>query len=123
MKSYEELKEEFDDKVEKLQASCKHEDVDEWAVEWWALAHSTGWQTKVCKICNKIVARKMQCTTCGKDLVENIDVMKDVGGCWYCEECVFDAEEEEKKRMIEFDKIEKILPDLGRKLGKTLGRD
>ena len=44
MKTYKELKEEFDKKVEDLQSKCKHEDVSDWIGEYWSFAHVTGWQ-------------------------------------------------------------------------------
>jgi len=119
MKNYEELEKEFEEKVEKLQASCKHEDVSDWIVEWWAIEHPTGWQTKVCKFCNKIVARKTCCATCGNELVEDVDVVKEVVSSWYCEECAPAAEAEEEKAMKEFEKIKEMMPNLTH-LGKRL---
>jgi len=55
MKSYDELRKDFDDAVEKLQRECLHEDVSDWTEYYWAPAHSTGELVKTCKICNKIV--------------------------------------------------------------------
>ena len=103
MKTYSELKKEFDEKVKDLQSNCKHEDVSDWIVEWWAAAHATGWQVKRCNICNKVVARKTICSDCAKELIKDVDVIKEVGGISYCEKCAPKAETEEKKRLELFD--------------------
>jgi len=87
-------------------------------VEWWAPAHSTGWYVKVCRNCNKIVARKTKCATCSKEIIEGADIIKDVSSRWYCDGCAPDAEEEEKKMILELKKIDKILPDFECKLIK-----
>jgi len=58
MKTYKELEEKFDKDIEKLQKNCKHKDISKWIDQWWAIGHSTGWQVKVCNICNKVVERK-----------------------------------------------------------------
>lgn len=52
MKSYDELKKEFNKKVEELQKKCPHSETA-WAEEWWAIAHSTGYAVKYCKFCHK----------------------------------------------------------------------
>jgi len=117
MKTYNELKEEFDKNVEDLQNKCKHEDVNDWIVEWWAVAHATGWQIKVCNICNKVVARKTICSDCEKELVEGIDVIKYVSGISYCEKCAPKAEMEEKERLKHFGQQWKVLSDIGKCLG------
>lgn len=103
MKTYSELKEEFDKNVEDLQSKCKHEDVSDWIVECWAIAHVTGWQVKVCNICRKVVARKTICSNCEKELVKDVDVIKEVGGVSYCEKCAPKAEVEEKERLKTFE--------------------
>jgi len=57
MKSYKELKKEFEEKVKELQRRCKHRK-SIWVEEWWAFAHSTGCQVRVCNFCNKILERR-----------------------------------------------------------------
>jgi len=112
MKSYIELKKDFIKKVEKLQANCKHEDVSDWVEEWWAINHPTGWKLRVCMFCNKKISRKTLCVTCSKELVEGVDVIKEVGSSWYCKECAPVAEAELKRKMEKFDKIRDILPEI-----------
>jgi len=57
--SYDDLKKEFDIKVEKLQSTCKHKKLTSWMEEWWAPGHATGNVVRFCKICNKRVDRKI----------------------------------------------------------------
>jgi len=57
MRSYDELKEEFDRKVKELREKCDHSDVTDWIEEYWAPAHSNGCMVKICNICKKEVAR------------------------------------------------------------------
>ena len=109
MKTYNELKEEFDKNVEDLQSKCKHEDVSDWMAEWWAIEHPTGWQVKVCNICDKVVARKTICSDCVKELIEGVDVIKTVSSSPYCEKCAPKAEAEEKERLKVFEMAYKKL--------------
>lgn len=117
MKTYNELKKEFDKKVEDIQSKCKHEDVSDWIGESWAIAHKTGWQVKICNICNKVVARKTFCFNCETELIEGVDVIKKVSSLSYCEKCALKAETEEKERLKHFGKQWKTLTDLGKCLG------
>ncbi len=55
---YERLREEFERKVTQLQKGCSHKVLSEWTEEWWAPAHSTGYEVKVCRRCNKVVKRR-----------------------------------------------------------------
>ena len=57
MESYDQLKEEFDKKIEALQKRCKHKKTH-WAEFWWAMAHSAGYEVKVCDRCRKILEEK-----------------------------------------------------------------
>lgn len=57
LKSYKDLKKEFDKKVKELQEKCPHKK-SIWCEEWWAIAHTTGYKVKVCDFCNKILERK-----------------------------------------------------------------
>ena len=54
MKTYKQLKREFDKKVKELQAKCPHKRT-KWMEHWWAIGHSTGTRVKVCLRCNKIL--------------------------------------------------------------------
>jgi hypothetical protein len=58
MTTYNELKEDFERKVEHLQAVCKHKNVSGWMEEWWAPGHSTGNSVKYCDDCNKKFVKK-----------------------------------------------------------------
>lgn len=98
MKTYNELKEEFDKKVEELQSKCKHEDVSDWIVELWVIS-ATGWKIKICNICKKVVVRKTECSDCKKELIEGVDVIKTLSNFSYCEKCAPKAEAEEKERL------------------------
>jgi hypothetical protein len=57
MKSFDELKKEFDEAVEKLRKECPHDNLSEWMDEYWAPAHSTGCMVKCCNFCSQIVRR------------------------------------------------------------------
>ena len=97
--SYTELLKKFHKDVSNLRANCKHGDISDWIVEYWAITHPTGWQVKECNFCYKIVVRKTRCKECNKEIIEDVDVIKEVGGCWYCEKCAPDAEINLKKKM------------------------
>ena len=56
MKSFDELKKDFDKRVRVMQSRCRHEK-SAWMEEWWALAHSTGYKVKVCEFCKKVLRR------------------------------------------------------------------
>ncbi len=58
--AYKDLKKEFDNKVVKLRAICKHEKISDWIREEWAFAHSTGYKVKICEICEQIVERSVR---------------------------------------------------------------
>ncbi len=57
MKDYNQLKEEFDEKVKELQDKCPHKKTH-WAEHYWALAHSSGYKVRVCNRCHKILEEK-----------------------------------------------------------------
>jgi hypothetical protein len=80
-----------------LRASCKHEKVSDWDTEWWALAHSTGFEIRYCKICETILHRKTRCSNivggkqCGKEIVDD-EIFEGDGktlpiGGHYCKKC------------------------------------
>jgi len=56
MRTYEELWEEFQQKVKELQEKCNHPKTN-WMREVWAIGHSTGFAVKVCEICHKVLER------------------------------------------------------------------
>jgi hypothetical protein len=59
MNDYEKLREKFNADVAELQnIRCSHKDISDWQQEYWALAHSTGKQIKVCLNCFKVVEKK-----------------------------------------------------------------
>ena len=43
--------------MKELQKECPHKNT-EWAEEWWAPGHSTGYDIQVCKRCRKIIERR-----------------------------------------------------------------
>lgn len=53
-KTAKQLREECERQILKLQEECKHPE-DFWAVEEWALAHMTGRQLRICRICEKVL--------------------------------------------------------------------
>jgi len=57
MVTYNQLKKEFNKKVESLQSSCKHKNLTPWLEEWWAPGHSTGNVVKICRKCNKVIKK------------------------------------------------------------------
>lgn len=61
------LRDEYEKKLKHLQDTCKHPKVSNWVTEYWALAHGTGFQVKICEICWKTVNKKGQCLSCGKE--------------------------------------------------------
>lgn len=73
MKTYKKLKKEFDEKVEELRKKCPHKKLSGWCEEWWGIGHGTGFQVKVCRVCNKIVRRATTCQKCGKITEDYVD--------------------------------------------------
>jgi len=57
MSTYNELKEEFDRKVKELRENCPHINCD-WMEEQWVVAHSTGYEVFVCKVCDKTIDKR-----------------------------------------------------------------
>ena len=55
--TYKSLEREFDLKVKKLQATCKHKNTT-WLKEAWAIAHYTGKDVKICNCCNKRLEKR-----------------------------------------------------------------
>ena len=93
METYESLREEFDRKVEELRERCAHPKVSDWTIEYWAIAHSTGYEVKLCEICGTTVNRRTVCLKCGNMLEEKDFVYGDGKGravnevlCQACED-------------------------------------
>lgn len=101
MKTAKEIREHYDglrDKaMDKLRASCKHEQISDWVTEWWALAHPTGFAVRYCEVCETILHRKTRCSNffggkqCGKEIVDD-EIFEGDGkalpiGGHYCKEC------------------------------------
>lgn len=93
MSSYKELKEDFDKKVEELKKNCKHPKLSNWMDEWWAMAHSTGFEVQICEICNTVLHKRTLCSECGasiqdKEIHEGDGINHlPIGGYW-CQKCV-----------------------------------
>lgn len=86
--TFDELKKEFDDKVQKLRDSCLHTNLSEWMDYQWAPAHSTGIEVKICNRCQKIIEERTKCWSCG-NYVEKPDWIKGDGhilpsGTYFC---------------------------------------
>jgi hypothetical protein len=104
MKSYDDLKKEFDDAVEKLRNECPHEDVSDWMEYYWAPAHSTGTLVKSCNFCRQIV-RRLRPNFKFEKVEEGQFVQKDLGWLEIDEDGNVVELSEETKEMIE--KIQK----------------
>ena len=56
--SAQELIDKYNEDLKNLQETCQHENISDWAMEYWAPAHSTGRQVKYCINCWKNVEVK-----------------------------------------------------------------
>ncbi|KXA90219.1 hypothetical protein AKJ62_01370 [candidate division MSBL1 archaeon SCGC-AAA259D14] len=101
-KTYADLKDEFDERVEKLREECDHPEVSDWQEEWWAIGHTTGFEVRVCEICQKIVARRTRCAKCGKFVEEDNfkrgDGTRRPASEIFCPECQEEWEEFVRRR-------------------------
>jgi hypothetical protein len=83
-----------------LQTNCKHPKLSKWMPEYWAIAHGTGFEVRVCNTCEKVIKRKTHCWKCGL-ITEN--PQNGTGsnsrpfGSWYCPKCIERTPEEIKK--------------------------
>jgi len=68
MKTAQELKDEYDENLKKIQSKCEHKDTT-WCIEEWAPAHGTGWDVRSCKNCWKVLNRKTTCINCSKEIM------------------------------------------------------
>lgn len=107
MSSYKELQEDFNRKVEELKKNCKHPKLSEWMDEWWAMAHSTGFEVQICEVCNTVLHRRTLCSKCSIS-IQDEEIHEGDGtdrlpiGVYYCQKC---AEPIKKK-------VEKDLRDM-----------
>jgi len=65
MKTYNQLKKEFEKNVEKLQKQCPHKRT-KWMDHWWALGHQSSYMVKVCLRCHKIIEKNNIHKSCEK---------------------------------------------------------
>jgi hypothetical protein len=65
----EQLRKDYENKLAKLRKSCKHKKLSKWTDEWWAIAHSTGFQVRSCLNCEETIDRKTLCRICEKEIV------------------------------------------------------
>ena len=86
--TFEQLKEEFERKVQELRKKCKHQKLSKWMDFWWAPGHPTGYQVKICKICGMIVKRRTRCQQCGKWVEEPFEFKDEFGRIFCSEECL-----------------------------------
>ena len=93
MKTYDDLKEEFDNKVANLRKECPHANLSGWTVEWWAMGHATGYEVQYCEDCNENIHRRTGCHKC-KKTVQDDEIKKGDGSCMelaggmtFCQEC------------------------------------
>ena len=54
------LYEKYEMDLKELQLNCTHKDVSDWMMEYWAPAHSTGFEVRICNVCGTICERKSQ---------------------------------------------------------------
>ena len=111
METAEELRELHKKAFGKLQRECEHSKISDWREEWWAPAHSTGFQVKVCEICEKVMSRRTGCRKCGnptEDYINGNGTHSRPIGSYYCPDCFERTEkeikedEEHEKRLHEF---------------------
>lgn len=82
MSEAEKIRSEAEAKVQSLQESCPHKKLSKWMDEWWAMAHSTGFQVKSCLRCGKVMKRRINCWKCGKLTEDYIERVKGDGKDW-----------------------------------------
>jgi len=89
MITYKKLQKEFEKKVEELRKKCPHKKLSNWCEEWWAMAHSTGFEVKACEICREIIKRRIACMNCEKvteDYVNGDGKIRPIGE-YFCKKC------------------------------------
>ena len=69
MKTYKQLNDEFNKKVEELQENCEHKELTPWMESQWAIGHSSTTHIRKCVVCNKTIAKDYivkRCKVCQK---------------------------------------------------------
>jgi hypothetical protein len=61
-------KDQFNEELVKMQNSCSHAKLSEWIDEYWAPAHSTGYEVQHCNRCDKEIHRRTSCMVCGSKI-------------------------------------------------------
>ena len=86
MKTAEQLKNEYERNLKKLQSECKHPKTD-WALEWWAPAHASGREVLSCMVCWKVLKYRMHCVACKKQFTteKEINASQDTTLCDECQ--------------------------------------
>ncbi len=87
--TYKQLEKEFKRKVAELKKNCKHKNLSPWSIEWWAMAHETGFEVKVCERCREIIKRRIKCFKCGKwteDYINGDGKTRPIGE-YFCKGC------------------------------------
>ena len=96
MNAAEQLYEQYQRDLARLQESCPHEQLTDWTEEWWAHGHSTGREVRSCTRCNKVVQARRLCQECfdrflEEELLQGDGRLLQLGG-WYCEPCYTQAQ-------------------------------
>lgn len=77
--------------VEELQKRCRHpgEQRSGWMPHYWAPAHLSGYEVRVCKQCGSTIAKRANCTRCKKIVEDPImgDGKNAPYGEYFCSEC------------------------------------
>ena len=82
-----ELKDDYDKKLKKLQNECPHNNQSVWMEHYWAPAHSSGYQVKQCNDCWKILQYKYTCIACDKEFIKEEETNQLQNDC-LCDECL-----------------------------------
>ena len=99
METREEQKNRHANEIKELQNSCLHQEVSDWSNENWAFGHSTGFEIKFCRNCEKVIARRTHCSKCGKlteEFHDGLGTHSRPYGSHYCSECIVRTPEEVK---------------------------
>jgi len=91
METIQEMKRRHQREIRELQTKCPHKEVSDWMRECWAPGHSTAFEVKVCRNCEKVIARRTKCRSCGK-ITEAYREGRGTAdrplGTYFCLECV-----------------------------------
>ena len=117
METARDMHERHKQELKELQDKCQHPKISDWVDEWWAPAHSTGFQVRTCEVCEKITARRTTCCKCGKvteSYRDGVGTYSRPMGSHYCQDC-FERTEEEIK---EDERDQKQMEKMGHKKGE-----